>query len=351
MRPIPSTAFTKEMSDAFARAAAEAGETRDHCFRIAGRTVRLRFAGPALEPYVTPALEHLAVPAVDDSELTIGLWDTASTGVEPPDSRWKDGDYIARGEIRHELGDHVQMSLTVASGTFHYMDTRENVALFWVRHPERVVAWELAAPLRPLLGWWAESTGGQLAHGAAVATDDGGILLAAPGGSGKSSLALACLLAGMGYLGDDYVLLSCGDPLRVHSLYCTAKVDPGHMRETLPGLCRHAAKGVDHEKAMLFLSESHPDRLVAGADLRAIVVPRIAPSGRTALRRATAIEVLVALAPSSIFQLPGAGPRAMRTLGDMVRRVPGYVLDVGLDPDENVGVVRDLLGSEAPDAI
>jgi hypothetical protein len=350
MTGASATEYTRELGRAFARATA-AARARESVIEIAGHRIRLEFAGPALEPRVLPALDHLPRGGPGAADLTVRLFDTASTGVEPPPWPGKDGNAIARGEIRHDLGEHVEMAFSVASGTFHYLDAREDVAFLWVRRPERIPPWERAAPLRPILGWWAERRGGQLAHGAAVAAGGRGLLLAARGGSGKSSLALACLEAGMGYLGDDYVLLT-HEPLEVRSLYCTAKLAPDHLEATLPGLAARAPTDphAEKDKALLFLAASHGDRLAAGAPLSAIAVPYVAPDGRTDLRRASAVEVLVALAPSSIFQLPGAGPRALDALGEVVRRVPGYVLGLGRDVAENVDAVRRVLVGEAADA-
>ncbi|MGD0014836.1 MAG: hypothetical protein ABSD56_10490 [Bryobacteraceae bacterium] len=50
-------------------------------FRIVDRTVRLRFAGRALEERLTPALEHLATLEEAAPDLTVCLFDTATTGV------------------------------------------------------------------------------------------------------------------------------------------------------------------------------------------------------------------------------------------------------------------------------
>ena len=48
----------------------------------------------------------------------------------------------------------------------------------------------------------------QVVHAASVGTKDGAVLIVGKGGSGKSTSALACLNAGMYYLGDDYTLIS-----------------------------------------------------------------------------------------------------------------------------------------------
>jgi hypothetical protein len=336
------------MSEAFERAVHAAGGSLDRYFGIGGRIVRLRFAGPALEPFITPALQHLAAAPDRNPDLTVGLWDTNSTGVYPPGSKWHTGDYIARGEVKHQLGDQVQISFSIDSGTLHYFDMESRVATCWVRQPEHIPAWEVAAPLRPLFGWWARLIGGQLAHGSAVGSTTDGVLMAARGGSGKSSIALACLEAGLLYAGDDYVLLQGDDPPYICSLYNTAKLVLGHLNDKLPQLGKLAFSEAEpgQDKVIMFLKDSHGDRLTDRMPLRAIVVPRISAEGQTSLRPASRVEVLMALAPTSIFQLPGAGAESLRVLGHLVQRVPGYALEVGPDLDESVAVIRQLLASE-----
>src|SRR4051794_35230087 len=53
-------------------------------YRIAGRGVRLRFAGAALVGDMTRALAHLAVDPMGDADLTVSVWDSDSTDVPPP---------------------------------------------------------------------------------------------------------------------------------------------------------------------------------------------------------------------------------------------------------------------------
>ena len=58
----------------------------------------------------------------------------------------------------------------------------------------RLPPWERACPLRALLTWWAAPERLLMAHGAAVGSGEGALLLAGPGGSGKSTTALACFV-------------------------------------------------------------------------------------------------------------------------------------------------------------
>src|SRR5205807_9852223 len=96
-----------------------------------------------------------------------------------------------------------------------------------------------AVPLRPLLGWVLASPGRHLVHAGAVGSEGQGVLLAGSGGAGKSTTAVACVEAGMSYVGDDYVLLSTGEPPAAHAIYGTAKLDRRSLA-TLPDLASGA---------------------------------------------------------------------------------------------------------------
>ena len=76
-------AFFKLLEEGFERATSETGVlTRD--FAVAGRRLRLRFAGQALEPAILPAIEHLAIPTEGSSDFSIDLFDAHSTGTPLP---------------------------------------------------------------------------------------------------------------------------------------------------------------------------------------------------------------------------------------------------------------------------
>ena len=273
------------------------------------------------------------------------LWDSASTGVQPPAPPWPSLDFLARGEVSHDFGEGVRLSFRIDSGVLSVFTAATNTAFCWVRDPAQLPPWEAAAPLRPILAWWAENTGRQLAHAAAVGTPGGAVLLGARGGSGKSTTALACLEAGLLYVGDDYVMLEAGDPPVVNSLYSTAKLAPSNLDERFPRL-RALATGhpdIEQDKVTLSLYEAFRDTVVPSLPLRAIVIPAISRSGEVALRAATAASALTALAPTTLFQLPSAGAGALARLGQIVSAVPRYHLELGRDLAANVRAIRELI--------
>ncbi len=329
------------MSAAHAKAAALAGADERH-FRIAGKRVCLRFAGPELPARLTPALDHLAATA-NRSDLTVLLWDSASSGVPPVRAPWQIDAYTPRGDLRGHAMRRLRAAFSLGTCTLSMLDLERGLGLYWMHDARDLPPWEQAAPLRTLLGWWAAADGAQLAHGAAVGIGDDAVLLVGRGGSGKSTTALACLDRGLRYAGDDYVLLRAnrGAPPTVHSLYRTGKLRPQDLALRLPNLRPRHLMTPDYDKAVLLLGDDG-DLLADRLTIRAIVIPNVCPSG-TALRKASAIEVLKALAPTTLFQLPGAGKEALQTMGALVQRVPGYRLEIGPDLDEVVGAIRNLL--------
>ncbi len=339
--------FFEQVCEAFDLAIAAVGDPVDRFFHIGGRIVRLRFAGSALIPMITPALEHLTVSPHPHPDLTVCLWDSDSTGIVAPAIPIQHAPPTHDEETRYLVGKRIKIAFSPGVGTLHMFDSDAQVGVFHTGKADRIPPWEIASPLRPTLGWWASHTGGQLAHAAAVGTSDGGLLLAARGGSGKSTVAMACLEAGLLYAGDDYVMLRDPDQPIVHSLYNSAKLDPVHMQRKLPALAKYTIDHpYGHDKSVLILKDSHRSQLIDRMKLRAILVPSISDTARTVLQPTSAISVLKALAPTTVFQLPGVGADTFRTLGQIVQRVPGYALHIGTNLDEVVAAIRHLLAQE-----
>src|SRR5436853_7099692 len=94
---VTALEFFDRMHEAVGRAALTSGVV-ERCYQLAGYTVKLRFAGAGLIPLLTPALSH-TIPSPACVDLTICLWDTHSTGTNPPAAPWREH-YARRGEIR-----------------------------------------------------------------------------------------------------------------------------------------------------------------------------------------------------------------------------------------------------------
>jgi len=71
--------------------------------------------------------------------------------------------------------------------------------------------------------------------------------------------------------------------------------------------------------------------LIKGLPVRAILVLHVTGLSETRLKKASPATGLAALAPSTVFQLPGARHEAFQNLSEFVEQAPSYVLEVGTD--------------------
>jgi len=304
-------------------------------YEIAGRVVRLRFAGASLVPLLTPALEHLRVSPSAEPELTVCLCDFSPGGAGMPALPWSEADLTVRRDIRGFDDDgHIRGAYQEGPGMLHLLHTKKNLALFCVKDVSGISQPDRGAPLARIFKWWMRKHGIQLVHAGVIGNDRGAVILAGKGGSGKSTTALACLASGLSYVSDDYCLITGEAPFTAHSLYCSGKM---HTRDLarLPVLAAKAGPGEPDEssgKTLFFLDRAFPERIKKQLPLRAVLVPVIHPEPESELVRASASAALRELAPSTLFQMPGWKSEDFYRLARIADALPCYVFRIGSDP-------------------
>jgi hypothetical protein len=339
-------------ADYFARLAgsfAEAGRSAgfiDRELAVGGRTLRLRFAGQALMPVLLPALAHLVTEA-EAAEATIGLWDAQSTGVPLPSYPWQTTDWGPRGTIRGFHDERIRLHFDPGAGSLIMYDPdRSGTAIFAVASAEAIPWYERAAPLQPALHWLLSGRSLNLVHAGVVGRADRGVLIGGASGSGKSTVAVACLEAGFDYLGDDYVLISLEEEPVAFSLYATAKLDPASLA-MMPWLERavtaHDGLNDGKEKMLVPVYELRGTQIRTRAGVSAIVLPQVTGGPKSRLHPVSAADTLRALAPSTIIQMPHEARAALDTLADLARRVPSFRLELGTDLDSVPALLDTLL--------
>ncbi len=331
------------LTAAFTDAADRLG-TVERAYAIAGRDIRIHAAGPTVLGMVDPALAHLATEATEPRDLLVQLWDSASSGVAVPDPPGDDGS-------DQRLDDPVRSAYHAVPRILSVYHRIERRAVVWVPDASRVPSNELASPLRTLLHWWSRDRGLQFVHGGAVGLNGRAVLLAGPSGAGKSTAAMACLLDGLDYLGDDYVLVDGGPHPAVHSLFSAGKVQPEHVA-AFPQLRPLVENGAELplEKALWFLNRHFPERMTASARAVGVLVPEVTGASATTIVPLRSAAALAALAPSTIVQLSGADQGSLSAIAAFLGRVPSYRLRSGTDLPGIAGAVRRLLqdASAAP---
>jgi hypothetical protein len=350
-------AFFQFVYAIYKKAERKVGKHQDRYFVVGGRSVHLCFVGDGLISAVTPAIAHLEIPPTDEPELTVLLWDSASSGSELPGilasffaslGEW----WIRlgrRGEINELTNDRFRTAYHLGPNIFSCLDLQENLALYWVQDARALPYYEVGSPLRTILHWWADRGAYQFVHGGAVGLASGGVLLVGKGGSGKSTAALTCLEAGLLYASDDYCIIQTDPEPYVFSVYNTAKLRGDLDLERFPRLSPIVSNKirVENDKVVFFLNQYFPQQVSRGFPLMAILQPIVTQGRDTRLQPATAGATLTALAPSTLLQLPGAGSAAIKTMSRLARRVPGYVLELGTDVSQIPAVILSLLSSSS----
>jgi hypothetical protein len=313
---------------------------------IGDRVVRLRFAGPALVEPMSGALAHLQAESSAPVAATVLLWDAASTGVALPPVQWAANDMDDHGQsrgfrVRGWDDERIYTLHDQDYGAITIFDLSSRVAVFATRDAAAVPLYERAAPLRVIFHWALSEPGRHLLHAGAVGGPSGGVLVAGKSGSGKSTLVLSCAEAGLGYAGDDYVLVDVsGEQPVAHALHSTVKLDPEGMggRADL-GLAALARDPTDSGKVVVDVARLLPEALVPSVAVHAVVLPRVAGGTETVTRRVSASEGVRALAPSTVLQHFGHGATGMATIAGLMKQVPVYRFELGRDMSSAVAAV------------
>jgi hypothetical protein len=349
-RPIrrAATAQGRQLLDrlehSFLNDAATAGGSVQQWYRIGGHDVCVRTIPEQDARRLRPALGHLAMPEAPASGagLTISAWNGATPSAPPvladllrrlrTDWRLECG---PRGEVLELHASGISAIYNAGPNVLTVVDFDQNRGWLLKLDEEAFPYWEVGSPFRFLLHEWFAARGLQYVHAAAVGTEQGGVLLVGKGGSGKSTTALLCAAAGMQYAGDDYCLI---DPTHAwaHSLYNTGKLKGPEDYARLPELTGLSTNPDSFErdgtdKAVYFLDEIWPDRVVAGIPLRAIVVPRISGQATTRFEPCSAFDAVVAMLPSTVAQLPAATHEDCDRMVALAEKLPAYLLHLGTD--------------------
>lgn len=308
---------------------------------IADKRIAVHLYGREVANIFTLALAHNETHESFHADLTIHAWDSkgAATEVIPP---WNDSSFEKDAAID---GDSFLGVYVGGEESLNFYDKEKHVGYFWTQDASQLPDWVLGAPFRTIFHWFFSESRIHFIHGAVVGQDGISVLLTAKSGSGKSTTALSSILSGMDYLGDDYVAIETADKVMAHSLYHSAKV----TREGLTHFPEFAEKiwnkdFGEREKAVIFLSDIFPEQVKRASPLRAVLIPRIT-STETRIVRASKMEAMIAIAPTTLFQLPLAETNKIAMFKEILEKIPCYFLDLGPDVRTVPDTIKSFLKS------
>jgi hypothetical protein len=318
----------------------------DSSYVLAGQPVRMRIVGRKLAEFMDLPFahlrsehKHLPVPG-----LIIEIWDQTETNVS-----------CQVGLTRHDLDLHPNLKRSTDGRYASYqlqhslvcLDRHAGVMVGYASNAEDLSLYERGRPLHVPLSLWHKNQDMPLMHAGLVSKNGRGVLLAGPGGSGKSTSAVTCAYAGFDYLSDDLVGLEISSDGRLvgHSLYNSTFMEPDHLKR-FSQLERHAIRGrySFEKKHLVLLSQIAALKFARSCRIHSVVLPRVLHRPRSVLLPASKGETLLALAPSSLLVGERShGMEGFNKLARLVERVPCYWLELANALDEIPRVLEGLL--------
>jgi hypothetical protein len=305
--------------------------------------VQFEIAPGPMDRHIARGVAHLAVPDIGTPELTVYAWDGADTQAPPLRPGWDKDAYGYHGLIDGMNDERFHAAMQFDPHILRIIDFERREAIYWMPTARDIPVWERGAPLRPLLHEWLRHQGFVPVHGGAVGMPGGGVFLAGAGGSGKSNLALSCLSSPFFYASDDFCVLS-EKPWTVHSLYCTGKIEARDMvrHPHLAGL-ESNTEHLATEKALFFLQEHFPEKLVRALPMKAVVMPRVVGEGPSRLIASSGAAAQKAIAMSTIQMSRPTADFTFRRVAEFVRTLPCYELQIGARSEDARKLLAELL--------
>lgn len=291
-----------------------------------------RGTGPAYADLVRAGICQPAARATRSAQLLL---------LDAPGPLWA-APYFQEREVEAALrGTPYLLAHDPDRGFWQAFDRSTGRGLQFMRGPTGYPPWEPGSPLRNFLHWQMLGPRRGLIHAGTLAFGGAGVLLAGPGGSGKSGTVLAGLLHGLSTVGDDYVLADLEHGLALRPVFRTLKQDPTGAARLGLALAPRAANW--QGKLQLTVDEVAPAALVPQITPLALLCPRVAHAPRTTFRPIDAKSAFQALAPTGVSQIPGDRAAAFALAAAVVRALPCHAVDLGTEPAEIAGAIRDFI--------
>jgi len=307
-------------------------------FQLGGGVVRIDWGDEALRRVLGAAVSHRRV-AAREARLTIrvrtGEYDWP---VSPEPGLLVSSDASGLRMIDRER----RLS--------HWIDPTATRAELICDAPEKLPAYERAAPFRFILQRWLDTLGVNMVHAGAVGLPGkGAVLLAARSGGGKSTTTLACLNSPLHLLGEDFLAVNLAGVPRVWSLYNTAKLKPAGLAQ-FPELLSDEEGVLDETsgKTVVNLARRHAGRLADGLPLRAILVLKIVGGPESRIRPAAPGEAVKEMLTSLLMVLPDTRRSLFEFVTRLVQARPVFRLELGTNPQQTAALVHDFVANLEP---
>lgn len=313
------------------------GSRKGFRIRVAGKTIEIRTPDSALSDML---FGYIAIPEAGEDavpEAVFSFWRDDCSRFAPSGTDEGDGVWLLRQ-------DQGVIILTLPNDSLLAADYENERYYLCADHGSPADTVDYGHPIPQLFGRWAMNSSLLMLHSACVGIDGKGVLIAAAGGGGKSTLAVSCLMDGFDFISDDYVLVSREGPLTARPLYRTVGLNPDMRRELDPDM-PVLRTDKDRGGKLLLDASAYPFR--KELSVRAIVHPVIAGLKEPEIRRVKQGPVLVKLIHTTAQQLDYIrDPEPYRIMSQRLSCLPVYEIRLSGDLERNRERLRIFIEKE-----
>ncbi|MDL2280820.1 hypothetical protein LJC10_03035 [Selenomonadales bacterium OttesenSCG-928-I06] len=183
-----------------------------------------------------------------------------------------------------------------------------------------------------------------LVHAAAVGINNKGVLIAAKGGKGKSTLAVSCMLDGFQYVADDYLILNKDDQLYASPIYSIITLSPA-MQQKMPALSsKFLYDNYNNTKHVLDISHYPTTKKLP---IKAVFFPNIVTTEVPTIEPANKGQAITQLIYSTISQMNEKNnPENIKKLISFLDGLEYYQINLSSDLDANVQILRTFINKK-----
>ncbi len=302
--------------------------------RIAGKVIEARFTDSALADLFLRYMPGVEVKDGTVPDAVFSYWRDDCSRFVPHGSSGDTG-------VWQLCTEQSFIRLTMPDGELAAVDHERGRYYMCLDPAADVEPDAYSHPLPELFGLWALGNSMIMLHSACVGADGTGVLLAARGGGGKSTLAVSCLTGGFDFVGDDYILVNREGPLRAAPLYRTVGLNPDIYERINPDM---PVLRIDQDRGGKLLLDASGYSFREELPVKAIVFPIIAGLKEPEIVRTKPGPVLAKLIHSTAQQLSfDRDPEPYRIMSRRLMGIPVFEIRLSTDLEKNREKLREFI--------